>query len=85
MVLPKSVRALAATIVTVVLTIPTMDCATCPITIRLALLRVKGVVKANVSYEKRTARVTYDDSQTALGALTKATQDVGYPSFRADP
>ena len=75
---------LAAAIVTVVLTIPTMDCATCPITIRLALLHVKGVSKANVSYEKREARVTYDDAQTTLGTLTKATADVGYPSFEAD-
>jgi mercuric ion binding protein len=37
-----------------------------------------------VSYEKREARVTYDDAQTTLGALTKATADVGYPSFEAD-
>ena len=75
---------LAAAIVTVVLAIPTMDCATCPITIRLALLHIKGVSKAKVSYEKREARVTYDDAQTTLGALTKATADVGYPSFEAD-
>jgi mercuric ion binding protein len=77
-------RQLAVAIVTVILTIPTMDCATCPITIRLALLHVKGVAKAHVSYEKREARVTYDDSQTTLEALTQATADVGYPSFRAD-
>lgn len=75
---------LAAAIVTVVLTIPTMDCATCPITIRLALLHVKGVSKAKVSYDKREARVTYDDAQTTLGALKQATADVGYPSFEAD-
>ena len=75
---------LAAAIVTVVLTIPTMDCATCPITIRLALLHVKGVSKAKVSYDKREARVTYDDTQTTLEALKEATSDVGYPSFQAD-
>jgi len=75
---------LAAAIVTVVLTIPTMDCATCPITIRLALLHIKGVSKAKVSYDKREARVTYDDTQTTLDALKKATSDVGYPSFEAD-
>ena len=69
---------------TVVLTIPTMDCATCPITIRLALLHVTGVSKAKVSYDKREARVTFDDAKTNVAALTKATTDVGYPSFESD-
>jgi mercuric ion binding protein len=69
---------------TVVLTIPTMDCATCPITIRVALMHIAGVSKAKVSYDKREARVTYDDTKTNVAALTKATTDVGYPSFQSD-
>ena len=69
---------------TVVLEIPTMDCATCPITIRLALMHVTGVSKAKVSYDKREARVTFDDAKTNVAALTKATKDVGYPSFESD-
>jgi mercuric ion binding protein len=69
---------------TVVLTIPTMDCATCPITIRVALMRVAGVSKAKVSYDRREARVTFDDSKTNVAALTEATKDVGYPSFLGD-
>lgn len=69
---------------TIVLTIPTMDCATCPITIRLALMHVAGVSKAKVSYDKREARVTFDDAKTSVAALTKATMDVGYPSFESD-
>ena len=69
---------------TIVLTIPTMDCATCPITIRLALMHVTGVSKAKVSYDKREARVTFDDAKTNVAALTKATTDVGYPSFESD-
>jgi periplasmic mercuric ion binding protein len=69
---------------TVVLTIPTMDCATCPITIRLALMHITGVSRARVSYDKREARVTFDDAKTNVAALTKATTDVGYPSFESD-
>jgi mercuric ion binding protein len=69
---------------TVVLTIPTMDCATCPITIRMALMRVAGVSKAKVSYGRREARVTFDDSKTNIAALTDATKNVGYPSFLGD-
>lgn len=68
----------------VTLTVPAMDCATCPVTIRAALLKVPGVSAAKVSYERRTARVTYDDAKTDVGALTRATDAVGYPSFQAD-
>jgi mercuric ion binding protein len=65
----------------VVLRIPTMDCATCPITIRLALLKVKGVSGAVVKYKQREARVTYDDQQTSVEALRAATRYVGYPAL----
>jgi len=65
----------------IVLRIPTMDCATCPITIRLALLKVKGVSGAVVKYKQREARVTYDDQQTSVEALRAATRDVGYPAL----
>ncbi len=69
----------------VTLTVPTMDCATCPVTIKVALMKVPGVSKAVVSYKHRTALVTFDDAKTDVAALTKATDGVGYPSFQADP
>jgi mercuric ion binding protein len=68
----------------VTLTVPTMDCATCPVTIRVALLRVPGVTQAVVSYAHRNAKVTFDDAKTDTSALTKATEAAGYPSFVAD-
>jgi mercuric ion binding protein len=68
----------------VVLTVPTMDCDTCPITIRVALMKVPGVKKAVVSYQRRNAVVTFDDKATTVAALTKATEDAGYPSFAKD-
>lgn len=68
----------------VTLTVPTMDCATCPVTIRVALLKVPGVSRAQVSYTQRNARVTFDDSKTSVSELTRATESVGYPSFLAD-
>jgi mercuric ion binding protein len=73
-----------AAVRTVVLTIPTMDCATCPLIIKAALLRVNGVSRANVSYEHREARVTFDDSIASLAALKEATSGAGYPSFLSD-
>ncbi|MFL6692218.1 MAG: mercury resistance system periplasmic binding protein MerP [Ramlibacter sp.] len=65
----------------VTLTVPTMDCDTCPITIRVALMKVPGVSRAVVSYARRNARVTFDDAKTNVAALTRATEAAGYPSF----
>ncbi len=68
----------------VTLTVPTMDCETCPVTIKVALLKVPGVSRAVVSYARRNAKVTFDDAKTNVAALTKATDAAGYPSFLAD-
>lgn len=73
-----------AAIQQVTLTVPTMDCATCPVTIKVALLKVPGVSRAVVSYARRNARVSFDDAKTNIAALTKATEDAGYPSFLAE-
>jgi len=60
--------------------VPGMTCAACPITVKKALTKVEGVTKAEVSYENREAIVTFDDAKTNVQALTKATEDAGYPS-----
>ncbi|MDA8129669.1 MAG: mercury resistance system periplasmic binding protein MerP [Betaproteobacteria bacterium] len=65
---------------TVTLSVPGMDCAACPITVKKALTKVPGVGKTEVSLERREARVTFDDAKTNVEALTRATKDAGYPS-----
>lgn len=65
---------------TVTLSVPGMTCAACPLTVKQALNKVQGVTKAEVSYEKRQAVVSFDDAKTNVQALTKATADAGYPS-----
>ena len=65
---------------TVTLSVPGMNCATCPITVKKALGKVEGVTKTEVNLEKRAAVVTFDDTRTNLEALTRATGDAGYPS-----
>lgn len=65
---------------TVTLSVPGMNCATCPITVKKALGKVDGVTKTEVNLEKRAAVVTFDDTRTTLEALTRATGDAGYPS-----
>ncbi len=65
---------------TVTLTVESMTCAVCPITVKKALNGVAGVSKAEVNYEHKEATVTFDDSKTNVEALIKATTDAGYPS-----
>lgn len=65
---------------TVTLSVPGMTCSACPLTVKLALNKVPGVSKTDVSFEKLQAVVSFDDAKTNLQALTKATADAGYPS-----
>ncbi|MDO8777246.1 MAG: mercury resistance system periplasmic binding protein MerP [Burkholderiaceae bacterium] len=65
---------------TVTLSVPTMSCALCPITVKKALTQVPGVRQAEVNFDKRLATVTFDDSRTSVDALTQSTEDAGYPS-----
>ena len=69
-----------ATPKTVTLAVPGMTCETCPITVKKALTRVKGVTKVTVDFDKKQAVVTFDDAKTNVAALTKATTNAGYPS-----
>lgn len=62
------------------LSIPSMDCPVCPITVKKALLKVAGVSQASVDFEKRQATVTFDDAKTTIDMLTLSTKDAGYPS-----
>lgn len=65
---------------TVTLSVPGMDCPVCPITVKKALVKVDGVTKVDVDFDKRQAVVSYDDARTSVEALTKATTNAGYPA-----
>ena len=65
---------------TVTLTVENMYCSACPITVKSSLEAVPGVAKAVVSYEAKTAVVTFDDAKTGVPALISATTNAGYPS-----
>ena len=69
-----------ATTQTVTLSVPGMNCATCPITVKKALTKVSGVGKIDVNLNRREAKVTFDDVKTSAEALTRATKDAGYPA-----
>jgi mercuric ion binding protein len=68
---------------TVTLNVEHMTCSMCPITVRKALERVPGVIRAESGYENGGvgwARVTFDGSKTDVETLTEATFEAGYPS-----
>jgi len=64
----------------VTLSVPTMNCPVCPITVKKSLMNVDGVQSANVSLDKKTAIVTFDDQLTDVDSLLFATEMAGYPS-----
>lgn len=65
---------------TVKLAVDGMYCPACPLTVKLALQKVKGVSQVEVSYEKKQAVVSYDDAKAKIEDLIDATTFAGYPS-----
>ncbi len=65
---------------TVTLAVDNLFCATCPYIVKQVLAKLPGVRVVEVSYETKTAVVTFEDSETDFAALTEATGIVGFPS-----
>jgi mercuric ion binding protein len=65
------------------LSVPTMSCASCPITIKAALTKVPGVASVKSDLNKRQTTVAFDDAKTDVAALTKATAAAGFLSTLA--
>jgi len=65
---------------TVTLSVAGMTCAACPVTVKKALSKIEGVEKIVIHYDQKEAVVTYDDAKTNVEALTKATENAGFPS-----
>lgn len=63
---------------TVVLSVPGMNCASCPLTVKTALKKVAGVSDIDVAYKQKEVTVTFDDTKTKIEALTQATTEAGY-------
>lgn len=68
---------------TIKLDVDKMTCNMCPITVKKALRKLDGVVKAQAKYEGDGvgwAEVTYDPSKISPEDITSATEMAGYPS-----
>ena len=64
----------------VTLKVDGLTCPTCPYIVKQTLARVPGVSDVTVSFRKKIAVVTFDDSKTNASELTAATANLGFPS-----
>lgn len=69
---------------TVTLAVDKMYCALCPLTVTKAIERVDGVATVEVSFERKEARVTFEDSITSLDEIAGASTNAGYPARLKD-
>lgn len=63
---------------TVTFKIQGMTCGGCVFGVRKVLSRLRGVSKANVTYEDSRAVVTYDPAMVTVGQMTAAIKTLGY-------
>jgi mercuric ion binding protein len=65
---------------TVTFNVEHMTCATCPYTVKSSMAAVPGVANVVVSFEAKTATVTFDDAKTNPDAIATASINAGYPA-----
>jgi mercuric ion binding protein len=65
---------------TVTFGVENMTCATCPITVRLAMEAVEGVRSVEIDFETKTATVVFDPAIASPAAIGAASTNAGYPA-----
>ena len=55
-----------------------MTCATCSLTLKSAVKKLKGIANVNVSVEQKKAVVAFDSKETSVEEIKKVIDDVGY-------
>ena len=70
---------------TVTFTVDNMTCASCPYIVKTSMASVAGVANVTVSFEAKTATVTFDDAKTNSKAIASASANAGYPAHPRQP
>jgi copper chaperone CopZ len=70
---------------TLVLSIPSADCATCRLAILRALEGIGGVEEADVDLRDRQATVRFDSTLTDAATIAAALVTAGHPPLTAIP
>ncbi|MBL8711046.1 MAG: mercury resistance system periplasmic binding protein MerP [Rhodospirillaceae bacterium] len=65
---------------TVTMAVQNMTCAACPYIVQESMSAVDGVEKVIVSFEDKTATVTFDDAKATVAAIADASEHAGYPA-----
>lgn len=65
---------------TITFAVDNMTCASCPYIVKNAMAAVPGVAKVAVSFQAKTATVTFDDAKTSPDAIATASMNAGYPA-----
>ena len=64
----------------VTLDVKGMDCAACPLTVKVLLQKQPGVSEVKVDADKHTARVEFDAAKASAEQLARAVTEAGYPT-----
>ena len=70
---------------TLTFAVDNMTCASCPYIVKSSMTAVPGVAKVAVSFETKTATVTFDDGKTTAQAIAAASTTAGYPAHLRQP
>ena len=65
---------------TVTFAVDDMTCASCPYIVKTSMAAVPGVEKVAVSFQAKTATVTFDDAKTNADTIAAASMNAGYPA-----
>ncbi len=70
---------------TITLSVPDMNCPSCPYMVEQSVNSVDGVQSAEAELKTRTLTVVYDDAIASVENILGATADIGYKSTVIEP
>ena len=70
--------------VTAIIRVPGMDCDACTIVIKRALTQTNGVKTVDLSVEKRTATIVYEDTKVTESQIEKTIEKTGFKTERSN-
>ena len=70
---------------TITLSVPDMNCPSCPYMVEKSISIVEGVQSAKAELKTRTCSVTFDDAVASIEDILGATADIGYKSSLVEP
>jgi len=65
---------------TITLSVPDMNCPSCPYMVEKSISVVEGVKSATAELQNRTCSVTFDDAIASVDDILGATANIGYQS-----